>query len=150
LDGTPLAAPLAPHIQPAYYAAIITAEAMGRSGSTQAVEISIDDDSIAGYAFYEAGLLVRAILINSQAFLQGETTRGSVHINLAIDSNPQMMTIKRLSIGYADDTSGVTWGGQTYETPDARVSGKPTVQAVAVSVGVDIQDTEVVLLTFLV
>lgn len=100
MDGSPLATPLAPHIQPAYYAAIITAEAIGRSGYTQAVEISIDDDSIAGYAFYESGLLVRAILINSHAFLQGETIRGSVHVNLAIDSNPQMMTIKRLSIGY--------------------------------------------------
>lgn len=100
MDGSPLAEPLAPHIQPAYYAAIITAEAIGLSGTTQAVEISIDDDTIAGYAFYEGGCLVRAILINSQAFLQGETTRGSVHVNLAIDSNPLMMTIKRLSIGY--------------------------------------------------
>lgn len=50
---------------------------------------------------------------------------------------------------YADDTAGVTWGGQTYETPDARVRGKRTVQAVDVSAGVDVQDTEVVLLTFL-
>lgn len=54
----------------------------------------------------------------------------------------------KFALRYADDTAGVTWGGQTYETPDARVSGKPTVEAVAVSAGVDIQDTEVVLLTF--
>lgn len=49
---------------------------------------------------------------------------------------------------HADDTSGVTWGGQTYETSDALVSGKETTETALVSAGVDIQDTEVVLLNF--
>lgn len=102
LDGSPLASPLAPHIQPAYYAAVIAAEAIGRSGATQAVEISIDNDRIAGYAFYEDGALVRAILINSEAFLQGDVSRGSVHVNLYLSGNnpvTQSMSIKRLTIG---------------------------------------------------
>ncbi|KAF7975744.1 hypothetical protein HWV62_8733 [Athelia sp. TMB] len=151
LDGSALATPLAPHIQPAYYAAIIAAEAIGQSGFTQASEIQIDNDRVAGYAFYEGGLLVRAVLINSQAYLQGQINpRGSVHVNLSIDgSDPaQQFTVKRLSIGYADDTAGVTWGGQTYETADAKVSGRETLQTTTVGAGVDIQDTEVVLLNF--
>lgn len=49
---------------------------------------------------------------------------------------------------HADDTSGLTWGGQTYETSDAKVQGSLSVTQVAVSAGVDIQATEAVLLTF--
>lgn len=92
-----------------------------------------------------------------------------MHIDLAITGhfNSKTMTIKRLTIGYgnfspvelqpltvnhfdrhADDTAGVTWGGQTYETADAIVSGVQTLQFAAVSAGVDIQDTEVVLINF--
>ncbi len=46
---------MAPHVQPQYYAAIIIGEALGDSGQTQAVELSIDNSRIAGYAFYEEG-----------------------------------------------------------------------------------------------
>lgn len=56
---------------------------------------------------------------------------------------------KLLYYRHADDTSGVTWGGQTYETADARVSGIETLETVDICAGVDIQDTEVVLLNFL-
>lgn len=70
---------------------------------TEVVEIDIDDDRVAGYAFYENDLLVRAILINSQAYFANQNAaRGSVHVDLAIDglSKSRTMTIKRLSIGY--------------------------------------------------
>lgn len=49
---------------------------------------------------------------------------------------------------YADDTSGLKWGGQTYETRDGKVSGVPVVSEGNVTHGVDIRATEVVLLTF--
>lgn len=94
-----------------------------------------------------------------------------MHINLAFSGNvPMTMTVKRLSIPsvspffcacgpssltpsflshrHADDTSGLTWGGQSYETSDGRVNGVPKVELVNVSNGVDIQETEVVLLSF--
>jgi hypothetical protein len=78
------------------------------------------------------------------------------------------MTVKRLFVPYvscscillhwsndvilddrhADDTTGLTWGGQTYETSDARVSGTLQVTNVDVASGVDIQETEVVMLCF--
>ncbi|KII84460.1 glycoside hydrolase family 79 protein [Plicaturopsis crispa FD-325 SS-3] len=150
LDGSPLSTPLAPHIQPAYYSAIIVAEALGDSGSTQVYEISVNNTRIAGYAFYEGGSLQRAVFINSLAFLKGATSRSSTHLLLSFTDGSAFatMTIKRLKIGYADDTSGVTWGGQTYETSDAKVSGDLDVQVAPVSAGVDIAETEVVLLTF--
>ena len=104
LDGSPLSQPLAPHVQPAYYAAIIAAEAIGHTGSARAVELSIDDPRIAGYAFYEGKKLVRAVLINSQAYLANNATgsRGTIHVNIQLDGHPgapSLMAIKRLAIG---------------------------------------------------
>jgi hypothetical protein len=102
LDGSTLDKPLAPHVQPPYYAAIIAAEAIGNSGSTAAVELSVNNSRIAGYAFYESGSLVRAVFINSQAYLTGDESRGSVHIDLKFGgsgSPPLNMSVKRLAIG---------------------------------------------------
>ncbi|KAF9048430.1 glycoside hydrolase family 79 protein [Panaeolus papilionaceus] len=148
-DGTALPSPLPPHVQPQYYAAIIAAEAIGRSGKTKAVELSINDPRLAGYAFYEGGKVVRAVIINSQAyFTTTTTTRGRKHVNFSGIAPSRKMTIKRLSIGHADDTSGLTWGGQTYETADGRVSGTLKTDEVEVSVGIDVQDTEVIMASF--
>ena len=44
---------------------------------------------------------------------------------------------------------GLKWGGQTYETSDARVSGNLDISTVNVKDGFDIQATEVIMLTFL-
>lgn len=58
------------------------------------------------------------------------------------------MTVKRLFIPHADDTTGLSWGGQTYETVDGRVAGELKVDVVDVTSGVAVQDTEVVMLSF--
>lgn len=152
LNGSTLGEPVAPHVQPQYYAAIIIGEALGDSGQTQAVELSIDNSRIAGYAFYEEGVLVRAVLINSQAYLKAQTTpRSSIHLDLGFSGNGQLPTaiqVKRLAIGHADDDSGLTWGGQTYETSDARAQGELEIETIQVASGLDIAETEVVLLSF--
>jgi len=152
LDGSPLSSPLAPHVQPPYYAAIIAAEAIGNTGSTKAVELYVNNPQLAGYAFYEDGSLVRAIFINSQAYLSGDTSRGSMHIDLKLSGSgfsPLHMSVKRLAIGHADDASGLTWGGQSYETSNGRASGTESTTRCLISNGVDIKDTEVVLLKFI-
>jgi len=150
-DGTPLASPLPPHIQPQYYAAIIAAEAIGKSTTTRAVELSINDERMSGYAFYSGNKLVRAVLINSLAYLSTTTgTRSStlVKLNLSGSGAPTEMTVKRLAIPHADATSGLTWGGQTYETASGLVSGTLKVTTQKVSDGVEVSATEIVLLTF--
>jgi len=151
LDGSILSTPLLPHIQPQYYAAIIAAEAIGNSGNTRVVELNITDTRISGYAFYQGTQLTKAILINSLAFFTTTTTpRPSTHVDLGFVGGtvPLKMNVKRLFVPHADDTSGLTWGGQTYETSDARVSGTLDINTVNVKDGVDIQATEVVMLTF--
>ncbi|KAF9254976.1 glycoside hydrolase family 79 protein [Marasmius fiardii PR-910] len=148
LDGSNLPAPLPPHVQPQYYAAIIAAEAIGKSGSTQLVELSVNDARVTGYAFYEKGVLVRAVFVNLQAWLSGTSgTRPSVHLDLN-GSGKTRMTVKRLSISHADDASGLKWGGQSYETSDGRVSGTLSQQSAMVANGLDISATEAVLLSF--
>ncbi|KAF7330407.1 Glycoside hydrolase family 79 protein [Mycena venus] len=149
LDGSPLSTPLPPHVQPPYYAAIIAAELRGSKDKVQISEIAINDTQVAGYAAFEGGELVRAVFINSKAFLQGNTNRSSVHLDLVFTGKgPETMTIKRLAIGHADDASGLTWGGQTYETESGKVQGKLSLQSKRVKEGVDISETEVVLLNF--
>ncbi|KAJ7597554.1 glycoside hydrolase family 79 protein [Mycena floridula] len=154
-DGSTIP-PLAPHVQPQYYAAIIAAEAIGPH-ATQAFELVIDNPRISGYAFYENGVLKRALLINSRAFLKAnsttepQNTRTSVHVDWDFGEQGldfTEMVSKRLAIGYADDLNGLTWGGQTYETSDGKVAGKIEEERCNVALGVDIQETEVVLVRF--
>ncbi|KAG5653241.1 hypothetical protein H0H81_001624, partial [Sphagnurus paluster] len=113
LDGSDLSSPLPPHVQPSYYGAIVAAEAIGTSGSTQVTELSINNAQIAGYAFYEGGKPVRAVLINSSAFLKGNSNRSSVHVDFGFSGNgtpPTKVTVKRLAIGYIDIPSLLVWG----------------------------------------
>ncbi|KAJ7274489.1 glycoside hydrolase family 79 protein [Mycena haematopus] len=151
LDGSTLATPQQPHIQPQYYAAIIAAEAIGDSGDTHAVELNINNTRISGYAFYESGALKRAVFINSLAFTTGTTNRTSTHLDLTFSGSgtkPTSFSVKRLVIGHADDVSGLTWGGQTYETSDARIGGTATFETGTVSAGIDIPATQVILIAF--
>ncbi|KAL0954722.1 hypothetical protein HGRIS_003675 [Hohenbuehelia grisea] len=151
LDASPLPAPLPPHIQPQYYAAIIAAEAIGSSGATRATELVVNDALVAGYAFYEGNSLKRAVFINEKAFTRSSANRTSVTIDLNFTSGgsaPRLMTVKRLQIGHADDTAGLTWGGQTYETDSGRVSGRLSVETTSTRDGLVLQDTEAVLMTF--
>ncbi|KAF7374972.1 Glycoside hydrolase family 79 protein [Mycena sanguinolenta] len=137
LDGSTLATPQLPHIQPQYYAAIIAAEAIGDSGDTQALEININNTRISGYAFYESGALKRAVFINSLAFTTGQTKQDEHASGSVVQWE-----------WHADDVSGLTWGGQTYETSNARVSGTTTSETGTVSAGIDIPATQAILISF--
>ncbi|KAJ6513350.1 glycoside hydrolase family 79 protein [Mycena sanguinolenta] len=151
LDGSTLATPQLPHVQPQYYAAIIAAEAIGDSGDTQAVELNINNARISGYAFYESGVLKRAVFINSLAFTTGQTSRTSTHLDLSFSGSgtkPTSFSVKRLVIGHADDVANLTWGGQTYETSNARVGGTATSETGTVSAGIDIPATQAILISF--
>lgn len=164
LTGEPLDEPLPPHVQPSYYAAIIAAEAIGNSSTTRVVELDIEHERVSGYAFYDSeGELVRAVLINLEAYLKdgslispksaNETDgRPGVHLSLnlsnSLGSGKRKMKVKRLEITYADDETGIKWGGQTYETGDGRVKGELVEYEQNVEDELDIKATEVVLLTF--
>lgn len=101
INGSSLAASVPPHIQPSYYAALIAAEAIGSTGKSKLSELYVNASRIAGYGFYEEDVLVRAVLINSLAYLSTNATlRQSTRVKLKFnDTNSlSMMTLKRLII----------------------------------------------------
>ncbi|KAF9000674.1 glycoside hydrolase family 79 protein [Cyathus striatus] len=147
LNGSALPEPLAPHVQPQYYAAIIIAEAVGKKGATRAVELDIDDPRISGYAFYDSLELTRVVLINSEAYFSGDGERPKTHINFQFPAN-RRVEVKRLNVGFADDDSGITWGGQSYESESGRPSGSFQTESIWLENGVDISATEAILLCF--
>ncbi|EJD00646.1 uncharacterized protein FOMMEDRAFT_22402 [Fomitiporia mediterranea MF3/22] len=164
IDASPIS-PLPPHIQPTYYGALIAAEAVGTSGSSSVVELNINDNTLSGYAVFEKGKVERVVLIDSDAFLKGDKVRGGRNVTLSFSAGSVSglvdgksggsVSVKRLNIGHADDTKGLTWAGQSFETSDAKPSGavkKETIKVVqsggTVKVNVGIQATEIVLLSF--
>jgi hypothetical protein len=101
LDGSTLSTPLAPHVQPQYYAWVIAAEAIGKSANTKISEITVNNNFVAGYGFFDGNTLSRALFINSQSFVSG--TRPSVALTFNFTGSgtaPTSMKIKRLAIGY--------------------------------------------------
>lgn len=60
-------------------------------------EIQITNPNVSGYAFYEQGILARAVFINSKEYLGG--ARPVAHIKIGIsDASSTMMIVKRLAI----------------------------------------------------
>lgn len=109
LDGSPIT-PLPPHIQPPYYAAIIAAEAIGSTGSTQVVEIPVNSTDISGYAVFEYGKLARAVFTNNVAYLPGGGVRNTTHINIGFSGSglaAREMEVKRLNITYDEFSSNI-------------------------------------------
>lgn len=154
IDGTPLATPLAPHVQPQYYAGIVAATFIGSfPGSLKIAELSVPNDNIGGYAAYENGVLVRAVFINNNAYFADSTgPRPYQTISLSCLGKgllPTIVQVRRLTIAHADDTSGVTFAGRSYETASGLPSGSDKFELVHGASGIKISDTEAVLLTFL-
>ncbi|KAJ7712451.1 glycoside hydrolase family 79 protein [Mycena metata] len=144
IDGSPLSSPLPPHVQPAYHAMLVAAEAIGNSGATTSVELDIDDDQVSGYAFYEHGSLKRAVLISHTMFFAGGTVpRGVKQISLGEGK----AEAKRLFIPSADATTGLLWAGQSFDGLDGKASGKLVVEQVNLD-SIKLSDTEIVLVLF--
>ncbi|CAL1706862.1 unnamed protein product [Somion occarium] len=151
VDGSPLDPPQPPHVMPSYYAGIVINTLIGQTGSAKIVELVVPDDNVSGYAVYEKNVLKRAVFVNFHAWLLSSTgTRPSVHLDLSFTSGSGVKnaTAKRLVIQHADDTQNLTFGGQSYETSDARAGGKITQESVDISKGLDLLATEAVLLSF--
>ena len=109
-------------------------------------------------------MLRRAVFINLEAWLQSSEASGqqrpSVHIDLiptlsAGGTNAQMDSLRRgkaearrIVIQHADDISGLTWAGQSYENNNIQPSGRPIVEKVNLQDGIDLRATEAVLISF--
>ncbi|KAJ3930263.1 MAG: hypothetical protein NXY57DRAFT_898435 [Lentinula lateritia] len=154
LDGSPLSAPLPPHIQPQYYAGIVAAEAIGRYGNTLISELPIDNPQISGYSFYDDSQVKRLVLINHTPYFQADATAGTqrpvakVKIYFPDRCGTHNIVAKMLEIQHSDDTSGLTWGGQSYETPDGLIGGFVSARTVALNEHLGIPASQAALVAF--
>ncbi len=161
IDGSTLDPPAAPHIQPNFYGGLVVNSLVGSTGSSKIIELDVGDSDVSGYAVLEGGSLKRAVFINLHAWLASSTgARPSVHIDLdfargasasqsQVDAFwPRHGSLKRLAINHADDTAGLTWAGQSYETSNVSPEGNLATEQVQLSKGFDIRSTEAVLIEF--
>jgi len=162
VDNSPLSPPSQPYLQPSYYAGLVVNTAVGReaaSGATTIVELELSAPNLSGYAIYETGKLARAVFVNLNAWLrsdEGIRERSVYHIDLGFTatdtaetiSSARGVRIKRLDIEYADDTSKLRWGGQSWETPMFLVEGKEEFETKGLDEGIDIRETEAILVWF--
>ncbi|CCM03869.1 uncharacterized protein FIBRA_06020 [Fibroporia radiculosa] len=151
IDGSPLNPPELPHIQPPYYGGLVVDTFVGSTGSAQVVELDVPNNNTSGYAAFEGGQLVRALFINLDAWTTNSTgTRPVVHLDLDFDGiTTSYAMARRLVIQHADDTSNLTWAGQSYEqTSNVSPTGQLVLETVNLQQGIDIRATEAVLLTF--
>ena len=127
---------------------------MAASGTTKIVELELSAPNLSGYAIYEAGKPVRAVFVNLNAWVkddEGIRERSTYHIDLGATSTVgeeptrREIRVKRLNVSYADDTANLTWGGQSWETPEFLVSGKEEFETTSWDQGVDIRESEAIL-----
>ncbi|KAJ3744227.1 glycoside hydrolase family 79 protein [Lentinula detonsa] len=154
LDGSPLSSPLPPHVQPQYYAGIVAAEAIGRHGNTQISELDIDNAQVSGYVFYDDHDEKKLVLINHTPYFKADETAGTqrpvvnVQISFPKKCGTRNIVVKMLEIQHSDDTSGLTWGGQSYETSDGLIQGSVSASTVASNEYLGIPASQAALVTF--
>ncbi|KZT13293.1 glycoside hydrolase family 79 protein [Laetiporus sulphureus 93-53] len=151
IDGSILDPPEPPHIQPPYYGGLVVDTLVGNSGAASIVELDVPENDTTGYAVYESGTLARAVFVNLNAWTTNSTgTRPVVHIDLDFAFGVvSSASARRLVINYADDTSNLTWAGQSYEeSSDISPTGQLVLEDINVEEGLDLRATEAILLTF--
>lgn len=96
-----------PHIMPEYNGLLVVDEMIGNSGKAMVAEIETLNSNLATYGAWENGKLVRIVLINSNVFEEGGTTRSALNVTLNGGYTGSYATIKRLSIPYSRATDGM-------------------------------------------
>ena len=116
---------------PIYYAGLLINSFIGNTGSSQVVELDVDDPFVTGYAAYEHGQIARVAFVNLQPWLSNtHGDRPSASISVAFTSpGNSSSTVQALMNGnaqsaqllvrYADDRANLTFERRSYETPDA-------------------------------
>ncbi|CAK7199496.1 hypothetical protein SEUCBS139899_002176 [Sporothrix eucalyptigena] len=138
-----------PHIMPIYNGMLVVNEMIGNGskGVVHVAELDTVTTTLAAYGVWEEdGQLARMVLINS-AVATETTARTALQVTLAGVNNTDGATIKRLSIPYTVSTSGITWGGLSFETKSGVPSGK-AVETAMDGNSVTVAASEVVMISF--
>ena len=105
-------------IGPIYYSAIVTAEALGPSNTTQVVDLLPNNANIytPAYSIYEGGTLARMLLFNYVSDPSGASDL-TVQLNLSgggggSESGPSQVYVKYLQASSVSQKGNFTWAGQ--------------------------------------
>ncbi|KAF9054026.1 glycoside hydrolase family 79 protein [Panaeolus papilionaceus] len=120
-------------IGPIYYSALVMAEALGGTNTTQVLDVQANGNSIfsPAYAIYEHGQLSRALLIN---FVSDNSGASDLTIGLTIPAGgptPSQVKVKYLSAASVSQKGNITWAGQTFGLnfqSDGRLMGREDIQ----------------------
>ncbi|KAH8810928.1 glycoside hydrolase family 79 protein [Xylogone sp. PMI_703] len=122
------------HVLPLYYAYLAVADAIGNSGNAYINELWTDNSSLAAYQIWEGKTLKRIMLINEVPWTQifsSQGTRPTMAINLPDLAGRAHATYKRLEFPSLSAYSGLTWGGQSWESYSGMPIGHETLEKLA-------------------
>ncbi|KAJ9118457.1 hypothetical protein QFC24_006103 [Naganishia onofrii] len=115
-----------PHIQGAYYGALMANEFIGYGSDVHVAELSTFNTRIAAYGAWESDHLRRVLILNSNVHDPGRNaTRTFETINLhGFVTSGKKLALKRFFTPQTNSTVGLLWGGQSFETVDAVPTGQ--------------------------
>ncbi|KAG8896304.1 hypothetical protein FRC01_011897 [Tulasnella sp. 417] len=107
---------------PIFYAQLVAAEALGKSGNARVIDLYIDGnaDHRAGYAIYENGVASRLLLVN---YVQPTTPNANDYVaTFAVGGgetglpvvSPATVRVKYLRADSVNSKDNITWAGQTF------------------------------------
>ncbi|KAJ7493667.1 glycoside hydrolase family 79 protein [Mycena latifolia] len=127
-------------IGPMYYAALVAAEAIGPSNTTQVMDLNANggNEFTPGYAIYESGNPVRVALFN---YITDPTGTSDVTAVISVaqgsagggGATPTQVKVKYLQATSVSQKGSYTWAGQTFGgnfESDGRLTGTEDVQTV--------------------
>ncbi|KAI0162911.1 hypothetical protein BJ166DRAFT_578639, partial [Pestalotiopsis sp. NC0098] len=106
------------HTLPEYYGYLIVAEAIGSTQDAYINEVEVDSSvALTVFEVYEGDHLARVVLIESRPWTELSTgDRPDTHVELPQLKGYDGARYKLLEFDSLSVTSGLTWGGQSFET----------------------------------
>ncbi|KAF9484215.1 glycoside hydrolase family 79 protein [Pholiota conissans] len=125
-------------VGPIYYSALVMAEAIGPSNTTQVLDLMANGNNIfsPAYAIYESGALARVMLFN---YVTDPSGASDLNVDLTLPNGgtlPSSVQVKYLLASSVSQKGNYTWAGQTFGVnfeSDGRPTGTENVQTVACS-----------------
>ena len=109
---------LQPSVRSPYFGHLLAAEFIGGSTSFQVAEVATGDDTLAVYAGYDNGKLVRVVVINYDLW-NGSGTRPTRDFTINVPSSTTAGTVKTLtSPGGGTATGSFYWAGLAFSHPN--------------------------------
>ncbi|KIM41886.1 glycoside hydrolase family 79 protein [Hebeloma cylindrosporum] len=125
-------------IGPIYYSALVVAEALGPTNTSQVMDLQANNNNMLSpaYGIWENGNLARVVLIN---FVSDSTGASDISVDLSLANGAQLpgqVQVKYLSAASVSQKGNITWASQTYGEnfeSDGRPLGTENIETITCS-----------------